>query len=41
MPTVLSNYYFTDYIREFMQKHSKIVVKMANHDVNTLLNLIN
>lgn len=41
MPTVLSNYYFTNHIREFMQKHSKIVIKMANQNTNSLLNLLN
>lgn len=40
VPTFISVYYLNDYIKNFMEKHPKIVIKMANDSNEALLSLL-
>lgn len=40
VPTFISIYYLNDYIKNFMEKHPNIVIKMANGSNESLLSLI-
>ena len=40
VPTFISIYYLNDYIKNFMEKHPNIVIKMANGNSESLLPLI-
>lgn len=40
VPTFLSNYYLSDYVKQFMTEHPNIVIKMSNHSNQTLFNLL-
>lgn len=40
VPTFISVYFLNDYVKKFMHEHPNIVIKMANHDNETLFNLL-
>ncbi len=39
VPTFVSVYYLSDYVKKFMQEHPNIVIKMTHHETNTLFDL--